>query len=168
MLIVVINIPPFLAPFCPGPTWGAALPPMWSLFIPPNASSVGVYGNAVPDRPPGAAGRDTNDGGDDHDGGGGGGGGVHAGGAVGDGGDQAQNIPPGSAERREGARVRGRARARGRAGVPGPGRTQPDRPLMGGRRRGGGGGGGGGGGDEIEMAQRRRRGSSGGMDMEEG
>lgn len=37
-----------------GPTWGAALPPMWSLFIPPNASAGGVYGDAVPDRPDGA------------------------------------------------------------------------------------------------------------------
>lgn len=38
-------------PLFAGSTWDAALPPMWSLFIPPNASTVGVYGDTVPDRP---------------------------------------------------------------------------------------------------------------------
>ncbi|CBN75035.1 conserved unknown protein [Ectocarpus siliculosus] len=142
----------------PWPTWGAALPPMWSLFIPPNASSVGVYGDAVPDRP---------------DGGGDAGGGAAAAAAAGGGeandgegsrGEgQEHRIP-----RARGAAERGGARARGRGRARGLARTEQERRLLVGGDRddedggGGGGGGGGGAGEEIEMAPRRRNGNGGG------
>eukprot|EP00752_Nemacystus_decipiens_P010525 g9373.t1 len=151
----------------PWPTWAAALPPMWSLFIPPNASSVGVYGDDVPDRP---------DGGPDGEGvapaeasigtagagaaasaatGGASGGGGGGGGRGGHGEGEEHSIPPArGAGERGGARARGRGRARARGGA----RTEQERPLVGGGDRDGEDAGG----EEIEMiAPRRRRGTGG-------
>lgn len=140
-----------------GPTWDASLPPMWSLFIPPNASSVGVYGDVIPDRPPGNTGSDSvgNASGNNtslNAGGGNTGGDGASSSSVGNG---VQNIPPARAERSQ-ARARGRGRARARGfGTPsarmGQATTEQERPLVANSPSVGNG-------EEIEMATRRRPG----------
>ena len=123
---------------------------MWSLFIPPNASAVGVYADAVPDRPA----RDTdghngnengNDGGNDGGSDGGNGGGGRGARATASGSVRVQNIPAARAGR---GRMRARGRARGVAlgttATTRRGNTEQERPLVGGTS----------GADGIEMSAR--------------
>lgn len=150
-LFLRLSLPFFFLQNNPGPTWDASLPPMWSLFIPPNASSVGVYGDVIPDRPPGNSGNDNAAGNTSLNAE------ANAGeaGAFSSSSGGVRNMPPARAERSQ-ARARGRGRARARGfGTPSArmGRAVPEqeRPLVANSPSVGSG-------EEIEMATRRRPG----------